>query len=55
MKYVFIALAYFTFGFAFPNFSPFVAIVLGAVMLFVTLLVIFNLFDDQLESVYFEE
>ena len=55
MKFIFIALAYFSFGFAFPNFSPFLAIVLGGLMLLSTVILVFNLFDDQLEEVWLEQ
>ena len=46
MKYVFFALIYFAFGFAFPEFPFALKVVLGFMMSVFTVLVVFNLFDD---------
>ena len=49
MKYVFFALVYFAFGFAFPAFPFALKIAVGALMALFTVVVVFNLFDDAEE------
>ena len=50
MKFFFIAFVYFAVGFSFPYYSGFTQILLGALMLFATIILIGLLYDDRLEE-----
>ena len=55
MKFLFVALLYFSCGFLFANLSTLASLVLGALMVIVTFILVLNLFDDRFEGAYLQD